>query len=154
MRRKDPETSEAELTAQGKLKPYNGILASVLREEGKEVTVVAINWARFNNEEIITHFRKWVKANRPKNLHPPDGKGRNKARDWHVALERLGMLRLLHQFRLSEMPKACPKARDLYKKREWYKERKHAGEMFRKLFPFHSKSECPLSWPTKGGRSR
>ena len=64
------------------------------------------------------------------------------------------MMRLLHQFRLREMPNAWPEAWKLYAKREWYKERKRAGKMFRGLFPFLSKTEQPLGWSTKGGRSR
>jgi hypothetical protein len=154
VRREYPEASEVDLTTQGKLQPFTEIPVSILREEGKEVTAVAINWARFTNDEIVGHFRKWVKANRPKSLRLRDGKGRNKARDWRVALERLGMMRLLHRLRRREMAVKCPEAWKLYGKREWYKERKRAGETFHRLFPFLSKSERPLNWPTKGGRSR
>jgi hypothetical protein len=154
VRAEDPETSEVELTAQGKLQPFTGIPVSILCEEGKEVTAIAINWARFTNDEIVGHFRKWVKANRPKDVHRPDGKGRNKARDWRVALERLGIMRLLHAWKLRDMPIKCPEAWKLYGKREWYKERKRAGEMFRRLFPFLAKSERPLGWQTQGGHSK
>ena len=105
-------------------------------------------------EEIIQEFRKWVKTNRPKDIPGPDGKGRNKARDWRVALERLGMMRLLHQFSKGEMEKKSLEAWKRYENREWYKERKRAGEMFHRLLPFLSKPERPLNWPTQGGRSR
>ena len=47
----------------------------------------------------------------------PDNRGRNKARDWRVALERLGMMRLLHQLSLRELPEKRPKAWGLYGKR-------------------------------------
>jgi hypothetical protein len=154
VRAENPDTSEVELTAKGKLQPYEEILPSLIGEDGREVAAVAINWARFTNDEIVGHFRKWVKANRPNSLRLRDDKGRNKTRDWRVALERLGMMRLLHQFRLRDLSAACPNAWKLYGKREWYKERKRAGEMFHRLFPFLSKSERPLCWPTKGGRSR
>ncbi len=154
VRAEDPETSEVELVRQGKLQPYEEILPSLVDEDGREVAAVAIHWARFTNEEIIGHFRKWVKANRPPGLRLQDDKGRNKERDWRVALERLGMMRLLHQWRLGEMPDVCPDAWKRYRKREWYKERTRAGEMFGRLFPFLSKSDQPLSWPTQGGRSR
>ena len=154
VQREYPEASEVELTVQGKLQPFTGIPVSILREEGKEVTAVAINWARFTNDEIVGHFRKWLKANRPNSLRLRDGKGRNKARDWRVALERLAIMRLLHEFRLRDLSTECPKAWTLYGKRECYKERKRAGEMFHRLFPFLAKSERPLNWPTQGGRSR
>ena len=152
VRREHPNWCEEALQQRGKLR-YPDIQASVIYGSGTEAAVVEINWGIFTNEEIIQEFRKWVKVNRPPDVAGPDGKGR-KARDWRVALERLRMLRLLHQFQLSEMAEACPTAWKLYRKREWYKERKRAGEMFRRLFPFLSKSERPLSWPTKGGRSR
>jgi hypothetical protein len=152
VRRQHPNWSEEALQQTGKLR-YPNIQASVVYASGAEKTVVEINWGIFTNEEIIQEFRKWVKANRPGDVPGPDGKG-HKARDWRVAVERLAMMRLLHQFRLSEIPNACPEGWKLYRKREWYKERKRAGEMFRRLFPFHSRSERPLSWPTKGGRSR
>ena len=119
-----------------------------------ETLMIDIAWDCFTNDEITKHFRQWVKTARPKECPIPDDKGHNKARDWRVALERLGMMRLLHQLRLREMPAKCPKASQLYGKREWYKERKRAAQTFRKLFPFLSKKECPLCWPTKGGRSK
>jgi hypothetical protein len=154
VRREYPEASEVQLTAQGKLQPFTGIPVSILREEGKEVTVVAINWASFTNDKIAKHFRKWLKTNRPKELRLRDGKGRNKDRDWRVALERLGMMRLLHRLRRREIAAKCPVAWKLYGKREWYKERKRAGEMFRRLFPFLAKSERPLGWQTQSGHSK
>jgi hypothetical protein len=120
----------------------------------RETLMVDIAWECFTNDEIVNYFRKWVKYARPKEIPKPDDKGRNKTRDWRVALERLGMMRLLHAWKLRDMPAKCPEAWKLYGKREWYKERKRADEMFHRLFPFLSKSERPLSWPTKGGRSR
>jgi hypothetical protein len=137
----------------GKLR-HPDIRASVVYASGTEKTVIEINWGIFTNDEIVQAFRKWVKANRPQDVAKPDAKGRNKARDWRVALERLGMMRLLHQWALRELPNAAPVAWNLYRKREWYKERKRAGEMFRRLFPFLSKSDRPLNWPTQGGRSK
>jgi hypothetical protein len=115
--------------------------------------VVEICWRIFTNEEIVQSFRKWVKENRPKDISGPNDKG-HKARDWRVALERLGMMRLLHIYPLSEMEAGCAEGWKLYRRREWYKERRRAGELFRALFPFLSKTDRPLSWATKGGRSR
>jgi hypothetical protein len=153
VRRQNPNLTDDALYRTGKLK-YRDIRASAIYGSGAEYTVAEINWGIFTNEEIIQSFRKWVKANRPHDVRGPDNKGRNKKRDWLVALERLSMMRLLHHFRFRDLPKTAPSAWNRYQKREWYKERKRAGEMFRKLFPFLSKSERPLSWPTHGGRSR
>lgn len=66
----------------------------------------------------------------------------------------MGMMRLLHQFKRREMPTKSPMAWKVYGKREWYKERKRAAQTFRRFFPFLAKDERPLSWPTKGGRSK
>jgi hypothetical protein len=152
-RRVNPGLTDEVLTRQGKLR-FPDIRPSLIYERGTEHTVVQISWGLFTNEEIIQAFRQWVKANRPEDIRKPDGKGRNKTRDWRVALERLAIMRLLHEFRLRGLSTTCPKAWSLYGKRECYKERKRAGEMFHRLFPFLSQSECPLHWPTKGGRSR
>lgn len=118
-----------------------------------EVGVFTINWAAFTNEELRDGFQRWLKSNRPAQQPAPDGRGR-KPRDWRVALERLAMMRLLHHFALREMPAKAPAAWRQFAKREWYKERKRAGEMFHKLFPFLPATDQPISWRTKGGRSR
>ena len=152
-RRQNPKLSEEALSRMGKLQ-FPDIQPSVIYASGTENTLVQISWGIFTNEEIVQEFRKWVKANRPKDLPGPDGKGRNKARDWRVALERLAMMRLLHLFRLHDLSTECPKAWGLYHKREWYKERKRASQMFHRLFPFLGEEERPNSWPTKGGRSK
>jgi hypothetical protein len=153
-RRENPTLSEEALERMGKLQ-FANVQPTVIYDSGTEKTVVQISWGIFTDEEIIQAFRAWVKANRPKDVPgPPDNKGRNKARDWRVGLERLAMMRLLHRFRLRGLSAACPAAWKLYCKREWYKERKRAGEMFRKLFPFLAASGRPLGWQTQGGRSR
>ncbi|MGB7747135.1 MAG: hypothetical protein WBN75_07600 [Verrucomicrobiia bacterium] len=153
VRRENPKMTEETICRLGKLQ-YPDIRPTVIYASGTEKTVVEINWGVFTNEEIIQAFRKWVKANRPQDIRVPNRKGRNKARDWRVALERLGMMRLLHRFRRREIEAKCPEAWKLYGKREWYKERKRAGEMFHRLFPFLAKSERPLGWQTQGGHSR
>lgn len=153
VRRENPKLTDEGLARQGKLQSSN-VLPSVIYSSGTEQTVVQISWGVFTNEEIIQEFRKWVKTNRPKDIAGPDGKGRNKARDWRVALERLGMMRLLHQLSKGEMAKKSPEAWKRFARREWYKERKRAGEMFHRLFPFLAKSENPLNWPTQGGHSK
>jgi hypothetical protein len=153
-RRQNPKLSEEALARMGKLQ-FADIQPSVIYASGTENTLVQISWGLFTNEDIIKAFRAWVKANRPKDEPgPPDNKGRNKARDWRVALERLAMMRLLHRFRLGDMSEGCLDAWKFYSKREWYKERKRAGEMFRRLFPFLAISDRPLAWQTRAGRSK
>ncbi len=152
-RKENPKLTDDALKRMGKFH-HADMNPSVVYGRGSEHTVVEINWGLFTNEEIIQSFRKWVKANRPNEAPINDGKGRNKARDWRVALERLGMMRVLHHSTKGDIPEKSSEAWKLYGKREWYKERKRAGQMFHRLFPFLLKSDQPLSWPTKGGRSR
>jgi hypothetical protein len=101
-RQQHPNLTDEALVRNGIIK-YPDTRPSVTYASGAEHTVVQINWGSFTNEEIIQSFRQWVKANRPEDIPAPDGKGRNKARDWRVALERLAIMRLLHEFRLRDL---------------------------------------------------
>ena len=147
----NPDLTESQLHQRKMLKSPR--VRPSLCTVGGEIGVFEIEWGHFTDDEIVNYFRKWARANRPARYPAPNGQG-HKPRDWRVALERLGMMRLLHQLRLRDMPLANAAAWKLYGKREWYKERKRAGEMFRRLFPFLGKEDRPLSWPTKGGRSK
>jgi len=120
---------------------------------GETIAAFAIDFRRHNNREICAALIGRLKANRPRDCPEPSERGR-KLRDLRVALDRLGMMRLLHIFTLSEMRERCPEAWKAFAGFEWYKERKRAGITFQKLFPFLPKDERPLSWPTKGGRSK
>jgi hypothetical protein len=122
--------------------------ASVIWEDGTESTIVQIAWEHFTNDQIIKSFRDWVK-NRPKQLKKP-GKQGHKYISHRVALERLGILRLLHRFRLADLPKRNPAAWKRYDSpnRRWRKDVQKARAYFKSLFPF-LKNEPPLSWPPK-----
>jgi hypothetical protein len=120
--------------------------------QGETVATFAVDFRNYNNKEICASFIGWLKANRPKSCPEPSGRGR-KLRDLRVALDRLGIMRLLHNFTLGEIPNYCPDAWKAFAGFDWYKERKRAGIILQKLFPFLLKVERPLSWPTKGGRS-
>jgi hypothetical protein len=150
VRREYPDASEVELTAQGKLQPFTGIPVSILREDGKEVTAVAINWARFTNDEITGHFRKWLKANRPREIRGPNKQGRKLISD-RVKLERLAIMRLLHRCRVAELRTECPGAWKRYDNpnRRWRKDVEKAYAHFREFFPFLRNNDFPRSWPPK-----
>jgi len=124
-----------------------------LYQGGMEVLLVEIEWARFTNQQLIGEFSQWLKENRPQETPGPSGRGR-KQRDVRVSLDRLGMMRLLHRFKLLEMEDACPEGWKAFQGYDWYKERKRAAATFKSLFPFLATSEQPLSWATKGGRSK
>lgn len=151
VRREYPETSEVDLVRAGKLAPFSGIQPSLFYEGGAETTVVWIQWADFTNEEIVECFRKWVKQNRPRHFPAPDGKGK-KLNDWRVALNRLGVMRSLHHctFADNRFPATFKKRGEKF----CYAARTAALEKFYDLFPFLSKTEKPISWHTKGRRSK
>ena len=115
------------------------------------MTVVAIEWAAFTDDEISTYFRKWVKANRPGHIPAPDRKGK-KLRDWRVALNRLGTMRALHRFTFADH--RFPRNLKERGEKHCYAARKSALKEFGRLFPFLPKETKPVSWPTVGGRSR
>jgi hypothetical protein len=119
--------------------------------DGTEVLVVEIAWGEFTNEQLTKEFARWLTENQPEGINRPDQRGR-KLKDVRVALDRLGIMRLLHRFTLAEMPRRCPEAWRAFDGFDWYKERKRAGAMFGKLFPFLSRDDHPRSWPTKGGK--
>lgn len=120
---------------------------------GCTIAAFAIDFAKFNDKQIRADFAAWLKENRPQDCPEPSERGR-KRRDLRVALDRLGMMRLLHQFTLKEVMEHCPEAAKAFAGYEWYKERKRALLIFRRLFPFLQKIERPKSWLTKGGRCK
>lgn len=123
-----------------------------------ETLMLDIAWEHFTNDEIASYFRHWVKKARPKECPVPDGKGRNKARDWRANLMRLAVLRLLSHFTAAEFvdPRrnALPAVWDTKQfagrkwgdVTKWHDARREANHLFRKLFPFLPKGELPLSW--------
>lgn len=156
VRRENPKKSEEVLCREGKLL-FPEIRPSLFWAGGSEVTVVAIDWASFTNDEIATYFRRWVKANRPKNAKSPSGQG-HKPKDWRANLTRLAVMRLLARFtpleivdpRRNRFPAiwetkqfAGRKWSDVTK---WHDARREAGKLFRKLFPFLPADEKPHSW--------
>ena len=157
IRRKHPETSEVDLIAQGKLKPFPGIQPSLYWAGGSEVTVLTINWPDFTNEELVQYFRRWVKANRPKQAKQPDARG-HKPKDWRAMLTRLAATRLLARFtpleivdpRRDKFPVVWETKQFAGRKwgdvTKWHDARREAEKLFHSLFPFLPKDEKPISW--------
>lgn len=144
-----PGHGEGTLRRRG-LWPKRKPLERVFCEDGYESLMVRIAWESYTNEQIIEAFRDWVKVNRPQRYPVPSGKG-HKHISQRVALERLGILRLLHRHRLVDLPKRNPKAWKRYHSlnRRWRKDAQKAVAEFHRLFPF-LKDEHPQSWPPKG----
>lgn len=154
VRRNNPNLNEETLLRMHKLK-FPQIKPSLYWAGGQEVTVVAIDWGAFTNDEIVNYFRRWVKANRPSQYPVPSRKG-HKPGDWRAQLTRLAVMRLLSRSTAMElMGHKCfsviwktqqfsgRKWADVTK---WYDARREARRTFHKLFPFLPKVELPISW--------
>jgi hypothetical protein len=115
-----------------------------------ESLVVEIAWENFTNDQIATYFRKWVKHARPKTVPEPDGRG-HKEISWRVAMEQLGIMRLLRRFTVTQLREKCPAAwkRHHTTNRRWQRDAEKARARFHNLFPFLPAKENPLTWPPK-----
>ena len=157
IQRAEPGKSEVQLIEEGKLKPWPDVPASLFWESGREVTVLRINWYEYTNDQLVQHFRRWVKVNRPPQIPVPSGQGR-KPGDWRAHLTRLSVMRLLAQFKPSEiLASSCQIAQELWNAKQfsrrkwmdstkWHDARREARELFRQMFPFLPENEVPRSW--------
>jgi len=154
VRRENPILNEETLLRLHKLK-YPVTKPSVYWLGGREMTIVAINWGSFTNDEIVNYFRRWVKENRPPQFPAPSRKG-HKPGDWRAKLTRLAVMRLLSHFPAFQIVKKdiFP---DVWETKQfsgrkwgdftkWREARRDAGRLFRRLFPFLPPDEKPLSW--------
>ena len=125
---------------------------------GRFVTALAIDFPRFTDGEIAAAFSRSVAENRPENLQRPQRvfpgprrKGR-KSIAHRVALERLGLMRLLHWHTPQELRDEMPVAwRTIARKeRSFRREIRGASKFFRRLFPFLPKGERPSSEDRNG----
>jgi hypothetical protein len=154
IRRENPKLNEETLLRLGKLK-FPEIKPSLYWAGGREVTVVAIDWGSFTNDEIVNYFRRWVRANRPQQYPVPSRKG-HKPGDWRANLTRLAVMRLLSLFSALQIVRrdsfpAVWETRQFSGRKwgdftKWRDARREAGKLFLKLFPFLSKDEKPISW--------
>jgi hypothetical protein len=156
VRRENPKLTEEELVQSGKLK-FLDLKPAVLQSWGREASVIAIDWGRFTNDEIVNYFRRWVKTNRPEEFPVPSKKG-HKRKDLRAHLTCLSVLRLLSHFTPLELidtrSNRCPAiwetkafaGQKWLDAGKWYDARREAGKMFHLLFPFLPADEKPLSW--------
>lgn len=121
--------------------------------DGDTIAAFAIDFRRFTNSEILACMAEWLKEHRPINRPEPNRRGR-KTRDFRVALERLGLMRLLHRHTPGELRLRLPAAWQLYghKAESFRREVKAAVETFHRLLPFLPAHEFPKSFTRRGAR--
>lgn len=110
-----------------------------------------VDFSRFSDAEIESSFHAWVRKNRPRRWRKPatvllTSRRRGvKRNDYRVALERLGMMRLLHWFTPSQLRAEVPAAWKLYGRKEpvFRREVRAAVRFFHDRFPFLPRTEQP-----------
>lgn len=111
--------------------------------------LLTINW-RFSRKRILRVVNRILDQYEPQGIQRHSSRGR-KNRDRLVALERIGMMRLLHHYTLAELRAKLPEAWALYSTRKWYDERRRALNDCRDRTGFGENS-FPISWQTKAQR--
>lgn len=119
----------------------------------KVSAALTIDFSRYTDLEITEAFVSWLKKQRPKQWRRPRRvlpgarqRGR-KLVEYRVALERLGLMRLLHWHSPAEIRDELPEAWKTYQRKEndFRREVREAAKFFRMLFPFLPRRERPES---------
>lgn len=123
------------------------------QRQEKMTAALTIDFSRYTDSEITDVFISWLKKHRPKKWRRPrrvlpgaSQRGR-KLVEFRVALERLGLMRLLHWHGPAEIRDQFPAAWKKYRHKEndFRREVREASKFFRALFPFLPKCERPES---------
>lgn len=113
--------------------------------------LVTINW-RHSKKRILAAVGRVVKRLEPPGARPTVWRGK-KDRDKLVMLERIAVMRLLHNYTLSEIKRRLPDAWQLYQNRKWYDDRRRALKDFRSFMHFSEpENHFPKNWKTKAQR--
>lgn len=123
------------------------------QRQEKVTAALTIDFSRYTDSEITDAFISWLKKQRPKKWRHPrrvlpgaSQRGR-KLVEYRVALERLGLMRLLHWHGPAEIRDEFPEAWKKYRHKEndFRREVREAAKFFRALFPFLPRRERPES---------
>ncbi|MBE7157298.1 MAG: hypothetical protein INR62_02465 [Rhodospirillales bacterium] len=117
-----------------------------------------VDFSRYSNQEIAKAFQDWLAAHRPARWKTPKHVFLNsphrgkKPLEYRVALERLGLMRLLHWHSPAEVQRDFPMAWSRYSSKQpsFRREVREARNFFRRLFPFLPKGEAPNHGERKG----
>ncbi|MCU0795913.1 MAG: hypothetical protein MUF31_08260 [Akkermansiaceae bacterium] len=129
----------------------------ILWEPDKPAEYIAaaftVDFSRFTDREILDAFRDWLKQarpaqwERPRRVFPNAPQRGRKLIDYRVALERLGLMRLLNDNYPDHLRKNYPEVWKRLSRDETHfrRECKLACDFFRTLFPFLPEDELPRS---------
>ena len=110
----------------------------------KATAAFTVDFSRFTDAEITEAFKTWLESNRPeawknpKRVFPDAPARGSKRTEFRVALERLGLMRLLHRFYPKQLAEVYPEAWKRYGSKEdaFRRELRSADKFFHRLFPF------------------
>lgn len=136
------ETTPVEIRLEDDEKPAERIAAAF-----------TVDFSRFTDREILNAFSDWLKQtrpahwSRPRRVFPNAPQRGRKLVDYRVALERLGLMRLLNDNYPDHLRKNYP---EVWKRlcrddTHFRRECKQACDFFRNLFPFLPEDEMPRS---------
>jgi len=128
------------------------------QSNGRSTVALTMDFAHFTDREMLLEIEQWLKANRPAQwkrplrLFPGSSQRGRKLIEYRVALERLGLMRLLHWYTPLELRRDLPNAWARYgaKQSGFRREIREACKSYIKLLPFVPSSERPISRDRKG----
>jgi hypothetical protein len=117
------------------------------------VAALTVDFSRFTDREILRSFEEWLRQTRPepwkkpRRVFPNSPQRGRKLIDYRIALERLGLMRLLHENYPNELRDRYP---DVWKRMcrsdtHFRRECQLACEFYRALFPFLPEDDVPRS---------
>lgn len=117
----------------------------------KLTVALTVDFSRFTDGEILEAFQTWLKEKRPgqwrtpRRVIPNARKRGKKQVEYRVALERLGLMRLLHWYSPADLSRKLPAAWEKirHKEPDFRREIREAARFFRSLFPFLPEQERP-----------
>lgn len=148
-----PNDDSEDFALYDRSRPIVDLYTDEKRSDRTRTVAFTIDFSRFADAEIEAAFHRWVVAHRPRRWRKPAAifpnaprRGR-KTNDYRVALERLGLMRLLHGITPSDMRKQIPSAWKIYghKEPDFRREVRAAVRFFRERFPFLPQRERPSS---------
>lgn len=120
---------------------------------GEFVHSFIADFSRFTDQEMLEAFANWLKRHRPvewqnpRRIFPNSKQKGRKILDYRAALDRIGLMRLLHWYSPNDLEQNQPEAWKKFGRKagSFRREVRAAGDFLFKLFPFLPESERPIS---------
>jgi len=111
---------------------------------GLETLLITIDWSNFDDKEVASEIKQWVKKERPKGVGVHSKKGK-KNNVWQMHLMKLRALRLRHYYPFEEIATISQDDK-FFDRNELNRPCKAACKSLHDLFPFLPVGALPLAW--------